>query len=666
MIYLPLIMHGGIIIDDWGDIDINFDCSSLFNTCFLERYSFLFLNLFANRPLAPLPIIVSTILFKTHFSYYLVVNTAFFLLAVAVVSIVINQVVDRIAAITFAFVAPIPLISMPLIVSPINLMDSTCAYLYWAFSLYLLLQFCKKKSWSAYLGSYGLLVCGFFTYEVFLPLLVINALLPFIYANRQQKKEVNSYLIQFIAPLLMVLSIVFLWQKVIGPSFFVFISRLNFEWDRVIPSFMSWLNIFFIDIPDLFKKSRYFLSAITVLESIVFVCCLLMSWIYIKKYPQGHKKFFYYYFFTCVLCFVATSLIFILSGNLATIGGYEARALSSTWIGFAFLISAIVNLFFYFRSSILKLSCSAIVLTLLYYSCLVFLIQRDNYIKSWGAQMHIIEDVLSLSKTHQVKSNAFVIANVPSVLSNNFNNELIFNESWDFPAALRVLSNRFILGGVILDAKHSKFHRLKVEDNVLYAEGYMTFTDFNEAWFYDFDQSSNQGKLSRVKSARDLKQQLEAIGLPQDLGGLGIQSNLMTGETIHFSYNWVRREQYIKHGFAEREGWGVWSEGGEAELLLPMPLDRPKGLRMDVRALVSKAHPEQKVKVTVNGRKQYLFSFNKFNGNFIDIPISKQEADGNKTLMLHFQFENAVSPAELGLGGDERKLAIGFEKAVYY
>jgi hypothetical protein len=28
IIYLPLIMHRGIIIDDWGGVDSNFDCPS--------------------------------------------------------------------------------------------------------------------------------------------------------------------------------------------------------------------------------------------------------------------------------------------------------------------------------------------------------------------------------------------------------------------------------------------------------------------------------------------------------------------------------------------------------------------------------------------------------------------------------------------------------------
>lgn len=669
IIYLPLILHGGIIIDDWGGVDSNFDCPSVFNACVLERYQAAFLAVFANRPLAPLPIVLSTVLFKTNFSYYLISNTAILLIAVVVASVVISEVVGKVAAISFAFVAPIPLISMPLVVSPINLMDSTCAYLYWAFSLYLLLQFCKKKSWLAYFGSYLLLICGFFTYEVLLPLLVINALLPILYDENLIKRGIKSYLIGFILPLIMVLGIVFLWQKVIGPYFFVFSSRLNFQWSHVIPSFFSWINVFIVDIPALFKKSKYFLTPTVMYSSAAFVSCLLIGWVSIGKYIDTSRQVVYRYLVAGTLCFAATSFIYILSGATATVGGYDARALSSTWLGFAFLISGLVNLFFYYRSLVLRLLSGALILTLIYYSCVSFLIQRDNYIKSWETQLHIINDALILIEGNPVGRNAFIVANVPSVLPNNYNDELIFDTYWDFPAALRIFTNRFISGGVVLDIKNSKFHKIKIQDGRMTmegaAEGPMGTSDFSNMWFYSFNDTFNKGSLTKVKNSRDLKHKLELTGVPQDLGELNVSSNIEVGEQIDFSHDWINRSHFINQGFAERETWGQWSLGKEADLLIPMPLGKAKGLRIDVRAFVSKANPIQKVRVTVNGQKQYVFSFNKFNGNYIDIPISKKEME-QKILRLQFQFPDAASPTQLGIGNDDRQLAIGFEKATYY
>jgi hypothetical protein len=382
------------------------------------------------------------------------------------------------------------------------------------------------------------------------------------------------------------------------------------------------------------------------------------------------SKAVFRYLLTGTLCFVATSFIFILSGATAEVGGYGSRALSSTWLGFAFLISGLINLCFYYRASILRALSGAIVLTLLYYSCLSFLIQRDNYIKSWETQLYIINDALALIRSSPVEKGAFIIANVPSILPKNYNDELIFDTSWDFPAALRIFTNRFISGGAVLDIKNSKFHNIKVRDGRMSmegpSEGKTGTSDFSNMWFYSFNETLNKGSLTKVKNARDLKQQLESVGVPQYLGELNVASNIELGEKIDFSHDWVNRSHFINNGFAEREAWGQWSQGSEADLHIPMPLGNAKALRIDVRAFVSKDNPIQKVIVSANGKQQYAFSFNKFNGNFIDIPISKQDMEKNKTLRLHFQFPNAASPAQLGIGQDDRKLAIGFEKAVYY
>jgi hypothetical protein len=138
LMYLPLLINGGIIVDDWGGVAHNFQCASIFDKCFIELYRGSFLDVFANRPLAPLPIVVSTILFKTNFTWYLYLNTTLFLLTIVIAAWVISRVSGNLASIIFAYVAAIPFISMPLIVSPINLMDSTLAYFLWATSFWLI------------------------------------------------------------------------------------------------------------------------------------------------------------------------------------------------------------------------------------------------------------------------------------------------------------------------------------------------------------------------------------------------------------------------------------------------------------------------------------------------------------------------------------------------
>jgi len=117
--YFPLIINGGIIVDDWGDIAHNLDCDG-----FIHCYQSWF-PLFSNRPLAPLPITVSTFIFGTFFPGYLILNTVTYLLAIFLTRRVISQLIGNGPSIVFALLAAIPFIAMPVIASPINQLTAT-------------------------------------------------------------------------------------------------------------------------------------------------------------------------------------------------------------------------------------------------------------------------------------------------------------------------------------------------------------------------------------------------------------------------------------------------------------------------------------------------------------------------------------------------------------
>ena len=354
LLYLPLLINGGIIIDDWGGVASNFQCGSIFETCFIERYLDAFYAVFANRPLAPLPIVLSTVLFKTHFTWYLYLNTTIFLAAILMASWVISKIAGQSTALIFSYVAVIPFISMPLVVSPINLMDSTFAYLCWSISICLLYKYCQKKSYFNYFLSYVLLICGFFTYEVFLPLLTINACLPYLVNQNLLNKNRIRYVFEYITPLILVLAIVYLWQKVIGPTFFHFHSRLNFNFANIMPSFLSWLGIFFYDAPNLFFKARKFLSINVLISSFIFVGAMTFSWRMLSNKLKSSEIKVAPYFLVTSLCFLGSSSILMLSGATADIGGYDSRALSSAWISFAMFCSGLSIAIFRMRHLLLR------------------------------------------------------------------------------------------------------------------------------------------------------------------------------------------------------------------------------------------------------------------------------------------------------------------------
>jgi hypothetical protein len=277
--YLPLLLKGGIIVDDWGDISQNLGCVG-----FIDCYKSWF-PLFSNRPLAPLPITASTLLFTTHFSYYLVFNTFIYLLAISLTSHLIWRIAGGYAAIVFAFLTSIPFIAMPVITSPINQSTATVAYLYWAIALQCLYRFCQTNSKIAYWLSYTFLLFGFLTYEVILPLLGLSVLLPFILKSNFSKESPKKYFFQFIFPILSILAIVVIWQKGIAPRIYgIDHSRLAMSPDTVLTNFKSWVQIFTVQIPTLFVNSKAYLTAFNLLTGLliaigicfaclIFICC---------------------------------------------------------------------------------------------------------------------------------------------------------------------------------------------------------------------------------------------------------------------------------------------------------------------------------------------------------------------------------------------------------
>jgi hypothetical protein len=354
-----------------------------------------------------------------------------------------------------------------------------------------------------------------------------------------------------------------------------------------------------------------------------------------------------------------------LSGAKAEIGGYDSRALSSVWISFAFFCSGVSTLFLKKWSTLYKKLCVSMCLPVLFFSYLSFAIQRDNYIKSWEIQSHIIADALKLIANSDLERSSVVIGNVPAYLARNYNNELIFNTYWDFTAALQIFTNRLVKGGPVIDARAGNFHNLRIIDGSLLIDS-LNIHDFSHLWFYDFNQSTNKGALEKISNIHVLKRKLTLLGNPIYLGELGHSSAIERGETIDFSKDWINRHHFIKAGFAERESWGVWTSGGEAELILPLPSNGSAGLQLEVRSFILPSHPKQRVEITVNGRKMELITLTKPSENVINIPLTPSDFLGKKLMQINLKLIDAISPKQVGVGLDERALAVGIERAIFY
>jgi hypothetical protein len=495
IIYVPLLINGGIITDDWGDIRQTWDCPGFF-ACYKEWFP-----LFSNRPLAPLPITLSTKIFSTNYSWYLITNTAIYLAALALTTQVFALFLRPFAQSLFFLLAVVPCIAMPLIVSPINQLTATVAFLYWAISLKLLMQHDLNRRWLFYGLSYLFLLCAFLTYEIILPLLFFTAFLPAISTPQKLTKDWLGYFVKYIFPILIVLVLVMVWQKVLAPQFFEDMSRLRINPAHFLRNLYTWISVFVIQLPNLFLKSfSYFSYSI----ALIFVLIAALFWQGLvsdkRTGPRLQEKWF---LGLSLMSWLSSSLIFVLADESAVSWGYQARGLSSTWFCFAIVLACFAQA----ANSFLKLKrilCLVLIYLLTSFSVFSFSIQRDKYIESWDLQLWILQDALTLIQKQAIGPNASILANVPRYTPNNYNRELVYSQSWDFPAALVLYAQDQVRGGIVVDSRGKDLQNLRIEGEIATVNDQGKI-DFTNLWLYDYEPTTKRGSLSRLNNPQELQ-----------------------------------------------------------------------------------------------------------------------------------------------------------------
>lgn len=119
--------------------------------------------------------------------------------------------------------------------------------------------------------------------------------------------------------------------------------------------------------------------------------------------------------------------------------------------------------------------------------------------------------------------------------------------------------------------------------------------------------------------------------------------------------------EYLAGGWYAQEGWGVWSQGREAQVYLPIQ-GGLQSLLIEAHALLLPTHPEQPVVFYINGREVGRAVLDKPHDNRIELNIPaevNEEAARLGLLLLKMRFLDPVNQKALGLGEDNRTLALG-------
>lgn len=653
LLYSPLIVQGGIIVDDWGDLGQNLDCGS-----FIDCYRSWF-PLFANRPLAPIALVSSTFAFGMHFWAYLAFNAAVFLSGLGILALVVRRVLGNLPALGFFLLASVPIIAMPIVASPINCLVNNSSFLLWALALLSLSQYCKTQRIVFYCATYLFLLLSLLTYELVLPLVVLMVMLPYAMMPSGFIKSIWHYALRFIAPIGLAVLLVLCWQKIIAPQLFSIVySRLEFSWAKTYWGLDGWLSIFYQQLPILFKKLSSLAGLqIGLIGLGVIALYLAVLWVLGPRSAlvSREPKAGFVLLSTSVVC-LACYVLFALGGaQEVVIGTYAARILSSSWIAFALLLAALVGS----TLGIVRYFFIACLIGITVLSATAFTLSRDRYIASSKMQQTIIADVLQQINKQSIQGPIAVVGDVPQYLSNSYNQEIVFSAPWDFGFALRIYSRGQVTGGAVIDSARGLFHDLKLQGDEILLDGFWRASPPN-LWLYRFDPKTEQGSLVSMGTPAELRTNLLALGY---LGELGQSSTIELGRTIDFGKPWMGRHQFIGPGwFSEAESWGgIWSAKTEAQLVLPMPTTPAKSISFVANTLVTPKHPQQRVEIFFDGQLQKMVTLTQANDNQFTVAIP-QTLSHAKKITIDLRFLDAISPQSLGMNSDNRTLAVGLKQ----
>ena len=121
---------------------------------------------------------------------------------------------------------------------------------------------------------------------------------------------------------------------------------------------------------------------------------------------------------------------------------------------------------------------------------------------------------------------------------------------------------------------------------------------------------------------------------------------------------------YLAGGWSTPEPWGTWSDGGRAEMLLPLPAGA-RSILLEAQPLLSSSHPRQTIEIRMNGVPLVTVSLTAQSSNRIEIPVSDVAiravlaTDG--LAKLDFSFPDAARPRDIGINEDSRRLALGLQ-----
>ncbi len=464
----------------------------------------------ASRPVGMLGLTIANVLFQDNPTPYIIIQLSLWILCIINLSYTLKQTLGDRASLMFILLGQFPIFASTIVFSSFRFGEYGLSVFFWTLSLIFQHKYILNRRLYNYFTGYILLMLGLLSLSIILPLLVISALLPIIYENKQIndsfKKDIIKYGWQYIFPVILVAFIFFIY-KVYGIRLYNIDSiPKGLETGISINSFIKCGYYFFVI---LFEVPIMLIDVIPHLENWYILIILALVFSYFRTISNFKDKSLlkskdstnkletqFIVLVTSTLAF--GSVIFFISGYpTVTFGGYNRMLLPS------FLLLTIIVSYCMCRTLNTKWIYMSIVISFLWISSMN--VQISNFVASWEIRHKVYKDWSSRMKNTNLGSKPYVLACVPFFTINNYNNEEVFLAHF-YKAGLSMYGIDEVDGEVI------SWRSVSRNDN------YMTVLNFPETfikpenlWYYEYDGTNSESKLEKINTQLQLDSKLKQI-----------------------------------------------------------------------------------------------------------------------------------------------------------
>lgn len=515
--YLPFLWDGPLVNDDW---DIGFRAVAApgywpsYWSWFAEKSS----N-FSNRPVAPLIFAAQAKWFGYWAPGYIAMTLCCWLPAIAICVRLFGRTFGPVFSGTFALLAFSPSMASTQIFNPGMQIVGTSTMLLWVASLWSIWRAAKSPRPGRWLlASNLLLVCAFLIYELILPLLVFQMLVPWaIRDSAGPRGETNwkQYFLRYVLPPLTIVVCVALLQKVIVPQFYPVDSRLRVSPVNALASVFSWFLAVTVQLPTLWAESLLYLpkmlrSPLNWLLLAALGGAVAMLWrtappqeTFDERTRQTQRRLLA----VAILATICGGSLYFMTGRSAFVWGLENRGLASTWVGLTLCLAMAASL--HADRRWVRALVSAVILINAYSFC----VQREQYRQGAQVQREVLAALTADADQAELPQDSVLFGSVPEFLPDNFNDAVIFHAQRDFNPASRLATQNRVTVGVVMNQRTVRDGRIQIiDDRRLDVSHYpRTEVEIDRVWCFEYVQATKQHRLFKVRDVAHLRELMQAV-----------------------------------------------------------------------------------------------------------------------------------------------------------